>query len=61
MGFNGFCKLLDRDIHEGTCVEIISELYGGKKEKEIEIIKKQRNLTNESVEKICISCPNYPE
>ena len=61
MGFNGFCKLLDRDIHEGTCIEIISELYGGKKEEEIKIIKKQRNLTHELVEKICISCPNYPE
>lgn len=40
MNFTGFCKLLDKSIHEGICVEIISELYGGKKEEEIKIIKK---------------------
>ena len=32
MNFTGFCKLLDKGIHEGTCVKNISELYGGKKE-----------------------------
>ncbi len=61
MEFNGFCKLLDKKIHEGICIEIISELYGGKKEEEIRIIKKLKKMTNESIEKICISCPNYPE
>ena len=40
--FNGFCQLLDKEIHEGTCIEIISELYGGKKEEEIQLIKKEK-------------------
>ena len=61
MEFNGYCKLLDKEIHEGTCIEIISELYGGKKEEEIKKIKKQKKVTNELIEKICTSCPNYPE
>ena len=61
MSFTGFCKLLDRSIHEGTCIEIISELYGGKKEEEIKTIKKNQKMNNEDIEKICISCPNYPE
>lgn len=61
MKFNGYCKLLNREIHEGTCIEIISELYGGKKEEEIKIIKKFLNVKNEFIEMICISCPNYPK
>lgn len=60
MNFTGFCKLLDKSIHEGICVEIISELYGGKKEEEIKIIKKNKNKTNKEIDKICSSCPNYP-
>lgn len=61
MEFTGFCKLLDREIHEGTCVEIISELYGGKKEERIKEIKRQKNMTGETIQKICLLCPNYPE
>ena len=44
MSFTGFCKLLDKGIHEGTCVEIISELYGGKKEEEIKTVKKSQKI-----------------
>ena len=59
MSFTGFCKLLDKIIHEGTCVEIISELYGGKKEEEIKTIKRSLKMKNENIEKVCSSCPNY--
>ena len=40
MKFSGYCKLMDKEIHEGTCIEIICEMYGGKKEEEIKKIKK---------------------
>ena len=60
MSFTGYCKLLDKGIHEGTCVEIISELYGGKKEEEIKTIRKSQKIKNEDIEKICSDCPNYP-
>ena len=59
--FNGFCQLLDKEIHEGTCIEIISELYGGKKEEEIQLIKKEKKITDDLIERICTLCPNYPD
>ena len=44
MSFTGFCKLLDKGIYEGICVEFILELYGGKKEEEIKIIKNSQKI-----------------
>jgi hypothetical protein len=42
MKFSGFCKALNKDVHEGVCIEIIAELYGGKKEEIIKEIRRSK-------------------
>ena len=58
--FNGYCPLMENEVHEGVCIEILAELGKGKKEEYVKEIKKNRSLTNEEIDKICEKCSNYP-
>lgn len=57
---NEYCNLLHKKVEEGECVEIIAELYGGKKEKRIVNLLKGQQSAVKEIELICRECPNYP-
>ena len=56
--FNGYCPLLEKEIHEGVCIEIIAEIYGAKKKEIILDLEKHKSILE--LENICEKCPNYP-
>lgn len=61
--FNGYCLIHEKNIDEGTCVEIVHELMGLKKEEHLKSIKKfiRANKSNDDIYNICKKCSNAPQ
>lgn len=57
--FNGYCPLMQKEVHEGICIEILAELGKGKKEEHVKEIRKNKSLTNDDMDKVCKKCSNY--
>ena len=57
--FEEYCQIKKECIGLGECIELSSEIFGLKKEEEVLSLKRQLNISIESMKRICEKCPNY--
>jgi len=56
----GYCPYVDKEISLGECMDYVVEVNGNMKKNLILEIIKKKNITIETMQKICNKCDNYP-